>query len=177
MDLTPNLHKVLGTTLVATWLNLMLYVLVIDRVSNSSTFNSFQNSGAPYNYHYHTDKILFRIAVLATLVCDTATTIAACVDTYINAVTFQGNISALQTRTWPRSLYLASSGISAAVVQAFMLYRYWSFHTRTMVDNLNDVPNRNRDREPRSQSLGTAADRPDETGITRSRETWLQTVK
>ncbi|KAF5364801.1 hypothetical protein D9758_009321 [Tetrapyrgos nigripes] len=115
-----NLHKVLGSTLIGTWLNLMLYVLVIDRAVH-------------YFQRYRTDRILIKIAVFAALASGTATTIAACGDVYFDAVTFQGNMRALQTPKWPRSVYLASTGISAAIVQTFMLHRYWSLTRRKVV--------------------------------------------
>ncbi|KAF5364781.1 hypothetical protein D9758_009326 [Tetrapyrgos nigripes] len=57
------------TTLIGTWLNLMLFALVIDRALY-------------YFCHYHTDRIFVKIVVFAALACDTAATIAECADIY-----------------------------------------------------------------------------------------------
>ncbi|KAF5364740.1 hypothetical protein D9758_009331 [Tetrapyrgos nigripes] len=58
------------TKLIATWLNLMLCVLVIDRALY-------------YFRHYHTDRILVKITVFAALACDMLTIIAECADVYL----------------------------------------------------------------------------------------------
>ncbi|KAF5346593.1 hypothetical protein D9758_013460 [Tetrapyrgos nigripes] len=78
MDATQiNLHKVIGPMLIGAWLNLMLFVLVI-------------NQALYYFRHYPIDRILVKIAVFAVLVCDMGTIIAGCADAYLDAVTFQG---------------------------------------------------------------------------------------
>ncbi|KAF5364795.1 hypothetical protein D9758_009324 [Tetrapyrgos nigripes] len=121
MDATHiNLHKVVGPMLIGTWLDLMLFALVIDRALY-------------YFHHYYTDRMLAKITVFAALACDMATVISECADVYLNTVTFQGNTGAIQSRQWPRSLDLASTGFSASIVQAFMLHRYWTLTRRKVL--------------------------------------------
>ncbi|KAF5363067.1 hypothetical protein D9758_012668 [Tetrapyrgos nigripes] len=120
-----NLHKILGPRIIGAWLNLMLYVLVIDRALH-------------YFQHYPTDKILLKITVFATLGWDTAMTVASCADVYLNAVIFQAAIERRSENNLlinllfgdgrTQSIYLASTGISGAIVQTFMLHRYWALY-------------------------------------------------
>ncbi|KAF5341519.1 hypothetical protein D9758_012589 [Tetrapyrgos nigripes] len=133
-----NVHKVLGSLLIAAWVNLMLYVLVIHQ-----TIHYFRK--------YPNDRWLAKISVSGAVLCNTLSTMAACVNCYLFAVTRQGMPSRIRIKLMgaiecsnalfkpiqergfryecengkPTAVYLASSGISGAIVQVFMLRRYW----------------------------------------------------
>ncbi|KAK7452094.1 hypothetical protein VKT23_012199 [Stygiomarasmius scandens] len=127
----------------------MFYVLAITQI-----FRYFK---------VYTNDRLIKITVSAALVCDTLTTMAACANSYIYSVVVQGEftsstssealfavylgISNLSTfffnlpgdtlslvvQYWPSPIYLISTGISATLVQTFMLNRYWNLTRRKIV--------------------------------------------
>jgi hypothetical protein len=70
-------------------MELMLYVLVIDQVSHSSSFLVLPNlcyncvQAIHYFQHYRSDKFFIKVAVSIAIVCNTITTVGGCTDTYI----------------------------------------------------------------------------------------------
>ncbi|KAF5341298.1 hypothetical protein D9758_016657 [Tetrapyrgos nigripes] len=77
-------HELLGASdrtrslLIAAWLSLMIYVLVIDRAIY-------------YFRNYSTDKLIIKAAVLGVVVCDTLMTVVACTNCYTFGVIRYGS--------------------------------------------------------------------------------------
>ncbi|THV00032.1 hypothetical protein K435DRAFT_855137 [Dendrothele bispora CBS 962.96] len=116
-----DLNDVLGSLLIGTWLNAMLYMLEILQV-----YRYFDN--------YTTDRLIFKIAVIAVFLLDTLCTIAACASVYLKySVLHWGDEIYLQQQYWPIPVYLVTTGTCASVVQIFMLSRYWHLTRRKLV--------------------------------------------
>ncbi|THV01701.1 hypothetical protein K435DRAFT_793166 [Dendrothele bispora CBS 962.96] len=99
-----DVNKLVGPILVGTWLNAMMYFLVLTQACY-------------YFKTYSGERLLIKVTVLAALACDTLTTMAACASSYLAT----------------ESLLKYNTGLSAALVQTFMLNRYWSLTRRKIV--------------------------------------------
>ncbi|KAF5367720.1 hypothetical protein D9758_009817 [Tetrapyrgos nigripes] len=131
-----GVYDLLGSLLIAAWLSLMLYVLVIHQTNH-------------YFRCYPADKGIVKAAVSGVVVCDTLATVAACGSCYLLLVKDKFYLSAyltgksmtfrefnslrLPTLFRPTPLSLIVNGISAAIVQCFMLNRYWVLTSRKSV--------------------------------------------
>lgn len=88
-------------------------------------------------YYHHreqrrNDKWILHVAICINLVSDALGTIAICASVYLFLVTHWGEETAIEIHYWPVAVNCFSSGISALVVQLFMIYRFWrmsSYHT------------------------------------------------
>ncbi|KIK61862.1 hypothetical protein GYMLUDRAFT_243032 [Collybiopsis luxurians FD-317 M1] len=103
----------LGTILLGTWVCSMLYAEVLRY-----TWFYFKN--------FPRDSFLLKALVAATVLSDTASLAADCADVYLNSVTHWGDQAFILNQYWPVTLYLSTTGITAALVQSFLTVRYYS---------------------------------------------------
>ncbi|KAF5365458.1 hypothetical protein D9758_010824 [Tetrapyrgos nigripes] len=132
MDATQiNLHKVIGPMLIGAWLNLMLFVLVINQSHGLGIISDDLDSRSS---RYHIDKILIKIAVFAVLVCDMGTIIAGCADAYLLASTlylttivilFQSQGNLLPTQILPATILWLSTAMVADLLIALLMILYY----------------------------------------------------
>ncbi|KAF5353749.1 hypothetical protein D9758_008690 [Tetrapyrgos nigripes] len=119
-DANVDLNDVLGSILIGTWLNAMLYMLEITQV-----IHYFQN--------YSNDRPIFKIAVATVFILDTVCTVAACASAYLYSVVHWGDRAYLAQQYWPIPMYIVTTGTCGAIVQFFMLSRYWILTKRKAV--------------------------------------------
>ncbi|KAK7462380.1 hypothetical protein VKT23_007979 [Stygiomarasmius scandens] len=114
-----NLNEMLGTILLGTWANAMLYMLEIIQLYKYFTHGRSTTSS---------DRIVFKIVAMVIFLADTVCTIAECAIFYLYSVVHWGEPQFIAIMLWPVPVYLASTGVTGTVVQMFMLYRYWKLN-------------------------------------------------
>ncbi|KAF5340083.1 hypothetical protein D9758_013145 [Tetrapyrgos nigripes] len=108
-----DVNAMLGTTLIGTWVNVMLYMLEIIQIYKYFT------------HYYSSDRRVFQVAVIIVFLVDTVCTIAECAAFYLYSVVHWGEPDYMNGMPWPIPVYVASTGITALIVQVFMLHRFW----------------------------------------------------
>ncbi|KAF8162735.1 hypothetical protein B0H34DRAFT_292542 [Crassisporium funariophilum] len=104
-----------GSLLIGSYVNLALYTL--ELVGGYYYFFESKRSKR--------DRRTLKLAVAVNIFLDLIGTFCGCAITFMFAVIFWGNSHAIFKTYWPITLWLVTSGISAFIVQAFMLRRYW----------------------------------------------------
>jgi len=63
--------------------------------------------------------------VYFAVVVDAVSTVSNYADVYLYTITHWGDVIYLQKQYWPNTVSLIGSGITAMIVQSFLIYRYW----------------------------------------------------
>ncbi|KIK61861.1 hypothetical protein GYMLUDRAFT_243031 [Collybiopsis luxurians FD-317 M1] len=103
----------LGTILLGTWVCSMLYAEVLR-----DTWFYFKN--------FPKDSLFLKALVAATVLCDSVSLAADYADVYLNMVSHWGDQTFIVKQYWPVTLYLCTTGITAALVQGFLAIRYYT---------------------------------------------------
>ncbi|PBK63183.1 hypothetical protein ARMSODRAFT_545713 [Armillaria solidipes] len=115
--------KLLGSLVVGSYVNAMLYILEIIQV-----IYFFNN--------YRRDRPLIKAGIIISLVMDTVCTISQFACVYLYCVTNWGDESYVFDQYWPIPTYLLSTGVTTAVVQSFLIYRFWSLTRQWIISGI-----------------------------------------
>ncbi|KAK0219772.1 hypothetical protein EDD85DRAFT_988748 [Armillaria nabsnona] len=115
--------KLLGSLVVGSYVNAMLYILEIIQV-----IYFFNN--------YRRDRPLIKAGIIISLIMDTVCTISQFACVYLYCVTNWGDESYVFDQYWPIPTYLLSTGVTTAVVQSFLIYRFWSLTRQWIISGI-----------------------------------------
>ncbi|KIK56839.1 hypothetical protein GYMLUDRAFT_75909 [Collybiopsis luxurians FD-317 M1] len=107
-----NFDDLLGTVLIGTWVCSMLYAVILRE-----TWSYFKN--------YPRDSLGLKLLVAVTVLCDTIALAATYATVYLYTVSHWGDLNYLTRQYWPLYTLAISGGISAALVQGFLMARYY----------------------------------------------------
>ncbi|KAF9033312.1 hypothetical protein BDZ89DRAFT_558356 [Hymenopellis radicata] len=108
-----GINKALGALLIGTWVNTLLYFLETQQVVH-------------YFRHYKKDNLLFKFLVTLVFCIDTLNTLANYACVYLYTIIHWGDMEYLQNQYWPIPVHLSATGASAAVVQTFLITRFYT---------------------------------------------------
>ncbi|KAF8910345.1 hypothetical protein CPB85DRAFT_685211 [Mucidula mucida] len=108
-----GIDKAIGALVVGTWANSFLYMLEIQQVIH-------------YFRHYRNDNNFFKSLVVLVFFIDTLSTFGNYACVYLYTITHWGDREYLSNQYWPIPVYLSTTGASAAVVQTFLITRFWN---------------------------------------------------
>jgi hypothetical protein len=80
---------------------------------------------------YPNDPLILKAVVLFSFIVDTACTIAECATVYTYTVTFWGNPAGLANQIWAGPAYVFTTALSAAIVHAFLIFRFYTLSKQT----------------------------------------------
>ncbi|KAJ7017769.1 hypothetical protein C8F04DRAFT_422656 [Mycena alexandri] len=117
-----SLDKAVGSLLLGTFLN--SYLLVIELFQLSYYFRHMKNDGW----------IMQRVVGFAGVI-NAVDSLAEYTAVYLYGVTYWGNEHYLTIQNWPIAFHFVATGVVGALVQGFMLYRFWRMtqHSITVV--------------------------------------------
>ncbi|KAJ7443923.1 hypothetical protein B0H11DRAFT_452691 [Mycena galericulata] len=107
-----SLDKAVGSLLLGTYLNSCLLMLEVYQI-------------AYYFRHMSNDSWVMKTVVGVAGVVNAVDTWAAYDAVYLYAVTHWGNTQYLALQNWPIVVHFVAAGFVGALVQGFMLYRFW----------------------------------------------------
>ncbi|SJL10537.1 uncharacterized protein ARMOST_13924 [Armillaria ostoyae] len=135
--------KLLGSLVVGSYVNAMLYILEIIQASSISTTRPLRTKltlpfwQVIYFFnHYRRDRPLIKAGIIISLVMDTVCTISQFACVYLYCVTNWGDESYVFDQYWPIPTYLLSTGVTTAVVQSFLIYRFWSLTRQWIISGI-----------------------------------------
>ncbi|KAJ6569146.1 hypothetical protein B0H19DRAFT_1134670 [Mycena capillaripes] len=109
-----------GALLVGTWVNSFLYTAEFIQ--------------AVYYYcHFRNDHWLLKLLVVTACTCDALSMIANYACVYLTTIIHAGDPTYLPEKYWPVPLYMFTTGIVAALVQSFLVVRYWRLTKNTFL--------------------------------------------
>ncbi|ESK89119.1 hypothetical protein Moror_5292 [Moniliophthora roreri MCA 2997] len=112
MPVIGDLDKSLGGLLAGTWVN--SYFFMIELIMCYRYFARYRN-----------DPIWLKLVVVVTLAVDLTSTINHYACVYLYTITHWGDEDYLHRQYWPIPVYLITTGVSAWIVQHFLIYRFW----------------------------------------------------
>lgn len=114
--------KLLGSLVVGSYVNAILYILEIIQVIYF--FN-----------HYRRDRPRIEAGIIISLVMDSLyhKSVCLCVLVLCNKL---GDESYVFDQYWPIPTYLLSTGVTTAVVQSFLIYRFWSLTRQWIISGI-----------------------------------------
>ncbi|KAE9398992.1 hypothetical protein BT96DRAFT_939790 [Gymnopus androsaceus JB14] len=107
------LGQFFSTILIGTWIGSVLFAIVIREA-----YYYFKN--------FRRDSLFLKSYVACVVICDTVSLAADYADVYLNSVTHWGDEAFIKKQYWPVGLYLATTGVTAVLVQSFMAARYFT---------------------------------------------------
>jgi len=117
------LDEVIGGLLIGTWANSFLYMLEIIQAIH-------------YFHYYPGDALIIKGVVTILLVNDGISTLGCFANVYLITVTHWGYIEYMEHQSWPMGLYLTTTALSAAIVQGFLIFRWWSLTKNLLISGL-----------------------------------------
>ncbi|KAJ7577213.1 hypothetical protein C8J56DRAFT_899296 [Mycena floridula] len=117
-----------GSLLIGSWVNTMLYTLEI--VAVVTYFSKCARN----------DPRRILVAVITVFLLDTAGTLAIWLDVYLYTASHWGQVAYIKTQTWPFSVMLYCTGLTAFLVQSFLIVRYWRFTQQKLVVGILFLP-------------------------------------
>ncbi|KAJ7037269.1 hypothetical protein C8F04DRAFT_1093106 [Mycena alexandri] len=122
----PALDTVTGCLLIGTWASSLLYMVEV--------IQSFY-----YFRHFEQDDWKFKALVTVALLIDTLSTVGDYICLYLVSfhvlcrTTHDCDLEYLDNIHWPIPLYGFTTGVLAALVEAFLVVRYWRFTRNTLI--------------------------------------------
>ncbi|KAF8193070.1 hypothetical protein K438DRAFT_2017725 [Mycena galopus ATCC 62051] len=116
----PTFDAVNGSFLIGTWARCLLYTFEITQ-----SLYYFRN--------FEQDDWKHKTLVTLALLVDTLSIVADYICVYLSTVTHAGDLEYLYNGHWPTPLYGFTTGFVAALVQAFLVFRYWRFTKHTLI--------------------------------------------
>ncbi|KAJ7829290.1 hypothetical protein B0H14DRAFT_3717621 [Mycena olivaceomarginata] len=108
----PALDTITGSLLIATWANSLLYMSEVYQ-------------GLYYFRHFKKDDWKLKTLVTVALLVDTVSTVSNYICVYLYTITHAGDLEYLSSTHWPIPLNNLNVGVLAALVQGFLVIRYW----------------------------------------------------
>ncbi|KAL8278154.1 hypothetical protein RQP46_009478 [Phenoliferia psychrophenolica] len=105
-----GLDKELGSLLIGSWVNIMLYMFEIMQVSH-------------YSATYKKDSLWIRAGVVVALICDSVCTVVICNLLYLICISHWGDLLYLVKEPPLLWRYILATGLTALTVNTFLLYR------------------------------------------------------
>ncbi|KAJ6506903.1 hypothetical protein C8R45DRAFT_1176441 [Mycena sanguinolenta] len=116
----PALDTVTGCILIGTWASSLLYMLEI--------------LGSVYYFqHFPHDDWKLKMLVTFALVVDSISLVGDYICIYEYTITHASDLEYLANVHWPIPLFGFTTGMLGALVQAFLLFRYWRFTQKTVI--------------------------------------------
>ncbi|KAJ6548404.1 hypothetical protein B0H19DRAFT_1265243 [Mycena capillaripes] len=133
----PATDKISGCLLIATWASSLLYM--------SEVYQTLY-----YFRHFEKDDWKLKTLVTVALVVDTVSTVGDYICVYLYTITYvgmsqtylpplmanwmlAGNLEYLSNGHWPIPLYVFATGVLGALVQGFLVIRYWRFTQNSLI--------------------------------------------
>ncbi|KAJ7348517.1 hypothetical protein DFH08DRAFT_1079946 [Mycena albidolilacea] len=116
----PPMDRVAGCLLIATWASSLLYM--------SEVYQALY-----YFRHFEKDDWKLKTLVTVALVVDTVSTIGDYTCVYLYTITYVGDLEYLSNGHWPIPLYVFATGVVGALVQGFLVIRYWRFTRNSLI--------------------------------------------
>ncbi|KAJ7696883.1 hypothetical protein B0H14DRAFT_3529563 [Mycena olivaceomarginata] len=114
---SPPMDKIAGYLLIATWASSLLYM--------SEVYQALY-----YFRHFQKDGWKLKMLVTVTLVVDTVSIVGE----YMRyTITYVGDLEYLSNGHWPLPLYALTTGVVGALVQGFLVIRYWHFTQNSLI--------------------------------------------
>ncbi|KAF7342136.1 hypothetical protein MVEN_01801300 [Mycena venus] len=114
-----SLDKAVGSLLLGTYLNSCLLVVELFQLIHY------------FRYMKNDSRIMKTVVVIAAFV-NAIDTLAAYSAVYLYAISHWGDAQYLAVQNWPITVHFATTGFVGALVQAFMLYRFWRMTEHTL---------------------------------------------
>lgn len=121
--MTSSESHLIAPLLISTWVNSLLYGFVLV-------------TGYHYFTTYQDDRKFFKILVAACIVVDTACTFIEYVGVYLYTISHFGDVSRQQSPNWTIGVINICTGVSAVLVQSFLVYRYFTFTRHRLATGL-----------------------------------------
>ncbi|KAK1231446.1 hypothetical protein PQX77_005426 [Marasmius sp. AFHP31] len=102
----------IGSILISTWVCSMLEMLIL-----TDTYY--------YYSHYKKDSLALKVFIGTVVLVDFVSLMTDFADVYYLAVKYWGQEIVLQQQYWPVPAYLATTGVTALLVQCFLIQRVW----------------------------------------------------
>ncbi|KAJ7660866.1 hypothetical protein DFH06DRAFT_1193473 [Mycena polygramma] len=109
-----------GALLIGTWLNSLFYTAEI--IQAAYYFRHFQNDGWVLKTLVTTACLVDALSMFANYAC-----------VYLSTIIHAGDPAYLARQYWPVPLYLVTTGLVAALVQAFLAVRYWKLSKNMVI--------------------------------------------
>ncbi|KAJ7795283.1 hypothetical protein B0H14DRAFT_3496078 [Mycena olivaceomarginata] len=116
----PALDTITGCLLVATWASSLLYMSEVYQ-------------GLYYFRHFKKDDWKLKTLVTVALLVDTVSIVGDYSGVYLYTITHAGDLEYLSNTHWPLPLYSITTGVLGALVQGFLLIRYWRFIQNSLI--------------------------------------------
>ncbi|KAJ7881789.1 hypothetical protein B0H14DRAFT_3433824 [Mycena olivaceomarginata] len=116
----PALGTITGCLLVATWASSLLYMSEVYQ-------------GLYYFRHFKKDDWKFKALVTVALLIDTVSIVSNYSCVYLYTITHAGDLEYLSNGHWPLTLYAFTTGVLGALVQSFLVFRYWRFTQNSLI--------------------------------------------
>ncbi|KAJ7798027.1 hypothetical protein B0H14DRAFT_3492973 [Mycena olivaceomarginata] len=116
----PALDRITGCFLIATWASSLLYMSEVYQ-------------GLYYFRHFEKDDWKVKALVTVALLVDTVSTVSNYICVYLYTITHSGDLEYLSSAHWPIPLYNFTTGVLAALVQGFLVIRYWRFTQNSLI--------------------------------------------
>ncbi|KAF8075796.1 hypothetical protein FPV67DRAFT_1664124 [Lyophyllum atratum] len=113
--------NVIGLSLFASWLNLVLYALELAMV-------------VLYFRAFPRDTKFIRIMVLTAITVDTVGTLSVCAATWLFVITFAN--TPITQQLWPTPVVIVATAICAMLEQSFLIYRFFSLSRSQVISGL-----------------------------------------
>ncbi|KAJ7866841.1 hypothetical protein B0H14DRAFT_3442232 [Mycena olivaceomarginata] len=112
---SPPMDKIAGYLLIATWASSLLYMSEVYQALYY--FRHFQKDDAG-NGHLGVDTV----SIVGEYIC-----------VYLYPITYVGDLEYLSNGHWPLPLYALTTGVVGALVQGFLVIRYWHFTQNSLI--------------------------------------------
>ncbi|KAJ6522008.1 hypothetical protein B0H19DRAFT_1277553 [Mycena capillaripes] len=116
----PALDTITGCLLIATWASSLLYMSEVYQ-------------GLYYFRHFEKDDWRLKTLVTVALLVDTVSTVSNYICVYLYTITHAGDLEYLSSTHWPIPLNNFTTGVLAALVQGFLVIRYWRFTHNSLI--------------------------------------------
>ncbi|KAJ7309281.1 hypothetical protein DFH08DRAFT_1049915 [Mycena albidolilacea] len=116
----PALDTNTGCLLIATWASSLLYMSEVYQ-------------GLYYFRHFEKDDWKLKTLVTVALLFDTVSTVGDYICVYLYTITHAGDLEYLSNGHWPIPLYALTTGVLGALVQGFLVIRYWRFTQNSLI--------------------------------------------
>ncbi|KAJ7876028.1 hypothetical protein B0H13DRAFT_2055974 [Mycena leptocephala] len=118
----PSLNNIAGAPLIGTWVSSLLYMAELSQT-------------VYYFRHFKHDDWKLKIQVTVAFIIDTVSILANYSCVYLYAITHAGDPVYLANQNWAIPLYIFATAMVAALVQSFLVQRYWRL-TRNIIITL-----------------------------------------
>ncbi|KAJ7309316.1 hypothetical protein DFH08DRAFT_899487, partial [Mycena albidolilacea] len=105
----------------------------LDTITGSLLYMSEVYQGLYYFRHFEKDDWKLKTLVTVALLVDTVSTVSNYICVYLYTITHAGDLEYLSSTHWPIPLNNFTTGVLAALVQGFLVIRYWRFTHNSLI--------------------------------------------